>query len=517
MKTTLVPLVGDLRENLYQLGLKERPSYLLLEERVSRLFSINSVLREVHEIWKRARTMIKKRKDAPGIYSEVLSAYAEGLGVGEVRYRDFISLFELAAHHGRAHPELMALLPGCTSVFQQLNGSITHTRLLDFPLVGIFESVPRLYYWQSEGRHTILSYSCEGLAPLFFQAVHGSGMSFALHHKPGVAHHPEGEDIFQIIFETLLDASDIQQFKREIKKRTSLTKWSLLLASQEGGVLAMDIDGPALQAESFNLKETSPLVFTNIPLQNDLPEGSNYLRFSQDRQGRLLERLKKAPKEHMLDIALDVEEQRGRNWKHPAATLSTVGAYHVDLTLGLVDVKEGERALVRSDKILRFSLADQKDVKVLKEATAPSVFEEAWKRASIAQGAFDQGQYDQAYHELQMALAIMPLDVWKQILGLYLCLWEFKFVTNSTELASVYKRLKGLSVPSCLKDQWWLLCSRFERRLGLVLTARAEELSPWARELMKKEQAASSPVFTAWMKLLYPRLEILDVITPYHR
>jgi len=45
MKTTLIPLIGDPKENLYQLGLKERESYKILEEKVSTLLSTNNFFR----------------------------------------------------------------------------------------------------------------------------------------------------------------------------------------------------------------------------------------------------------------------------------------------------------------------------------------------------------------------------------------------------------------------------------------------------------------------------------------
>lgn len=515
MKTKIIPLIGDPFENLYQLGLKEQESFRKIEERVTRLFSTNAILRQGYDIYNRARTILKKKE--PGFFDGCIKAYAEGLGIDEMRYHNFISLFELAAHFGQVYPELKSLLPGCTSVFRKSESGMTHSRLMDFPLIGIFDATPRLYYWQFPNRPTMLSYSCEGLAPLFFQAIHGCGLSFALHHKPGNGYHSVGQSIFEISFESLLAVEDFVGFKKEIRKRCSVTKWSFLLLSKDGHIQSIDIDGPSIAHESFDLNETSPLIFTNIPIQKDVAGFDAYLRFSHERQSWLRNKLRQTSNDHLLDVMTDIEDQKNRNWLHPAATLSTIAAYQVNLTTGTLDVKEGEGVLVKSDAILRFSLGSKGAGEVLKLEKPRSDFEEAWKRAAKAQSEFDQGHYDLAYHELQMAQALMPLPIWKEILAFYLCVWDFKFVVNATELAMVYKKLKKLQVPPSLKDQWLLLIMRYEKRLGLLLTVKAEELSPSNRSLFEQETAASRPLFTTWMKLLYPRLEILDVLTPHHK
>lgn len=515
MKTKIISLNGDLRENLYQLGLKEKKAFKKLESRVLRLLSTNTFLRQGQDILNRARTLLKKKEE--GLFQECIKAYADGLGIDSIRYMSFLSLFELAAHYGQLFPELKGLLPGCTSVFSKTEGEISHTRLIDFPLIGIFEESPTLYYWRSEGKPTLMSYSCEGLAPLFFQVIHESGMSLALHHKPGLNYNREGESIFEIIFETLFKTQGFFEIRKELKERATVTKWCLLLVENKGQVQVIDMDGFSMNHESYNLNETSPLIFTNIPLQKDLVGFDSFLRFSSQRQEWLKEKLKRSQKKHILDLLTDVEDQKERKWLHPAATLSTVAAYHVNLTQGTLDLKEGEGALVQADKIIRFSLADQSDSQVLKKEEDLSDFEKAWKRASLAQSAFDQGEYEIAYHELQMAQALMPHSLWKEIFSFYLCVWDFKFISNSKELALIYKKLRKLNVPDSLKNQWHLFCMRFEKRLGLVLTVEAKDLSPYLVPLFEQEKAASKPLFATWMKLLYPRLEILDIFSPHHK
>lgn len=514
MKTMIVPLIGNPIENLYQLGLREKESFLQIEQRITKLLSTNSLLRFGQDILVRARILMKRKDES--FFDQCIKSYSEGLGIDATRYRSFLALFELAAHYGQVYPELKGLLPGCTSVFAKINGEIIHNRLLDFPLIGIFEEKPRLYFWQPEGKEPILSYSCEGLAPLFFQGLHGSGISFALHHKPGKSFHQDGQSIFQIAFETMFEAVEFGDLKKELKKKTSITKWSFLLLDKSGQALVMDIEGPAQNFESYHVNETSPLIFTNIPLQNDSGGFDSYLKFSEDRQSWLKDKLKATKELHILDAMTDVDDQKVKAWLHPVATLSTVGAYSINLTQGTVDFKEGESALVKSDAIIRLFLANQ-DLETLKQPGQITQIERAWKRAARAQSAFDQGDYDLAYHELQMAKSIMPHAVWKEIFSFYLYVWDFKFIGNTKELALIYKKVKTLNLPPALKDQWILLIMRIEKKLELLPTVNGEDVSPHLRPLFQLEKMATKPVFATWMKLLYPRLEILDVFSPHHK
>ncbi|GEM_PF-1732408 len=516
MKTSVVPLIGDPLENLYQLGLREKEAFFLLEKRVIKLLSTNFLLQMGQEIITRAKTILKK-KNQDQYFEKCIKAYSQGMGIDPNRYYSFLNLFELAAHYGQIFPELKSMLPGCTSVFSTQGDEVGHVRLLDFPLIGIFEARPRFYYWQGKDSPTLLTYSCEGMAPLMFQGIHESGMSFALHHKPGATYHEEGQSIFQIAFDGLMAASSAIDFKKEMKKKTSITKWCFLLLDKSGAAQALDIDGPALNSEFYNLKDTSPLIFTNIPLQKDSSGHESYLKFSENRQSWTKTKLSSRKSSHILDLLTDVTDQKNKKWVHSAATLSTVGAYYVNLSEGYIDVKEGDGALVASDAIIRLSLSKHQDIKVLKPAEQPNDFETAWKRASLAQAAFDQGDIETAYHELQMALAIIPHPVWKEIMNFYLCLWDFKFVTNTKELGLIYKKTKSLTPPEALKDQWLLLIMRLEKKLGLSSTVSAKDLSTHLHPLYWEEKAANKAVFATWMKLIYPRMEILDVFSPHHK
>jgi hypothetical protein len=513
MKARIVPLIGDIKENAYQLGISEKVAFLALEDRVLRLLSKNFLLRQGQDILNRARARLAKEKPTP--FTKMVQAYCEGLNIEPFRYHAFLSLFEHAAHYGQTWPELKAILPGCTSYFHLEGKDVCHTRLVDFPLTGILDHGPVLYLWQGENRPTLMNFSTPGLAPVFFHAVHASGVSVAVHHKPGTLFHREGQSVFQIIYDSMMEAKSAGDIKKELKKRESISKWGILTLDRYGKVEVADIEGPTQKWESFELKDTSPILFTNLPLQKDTQGPIPYLNFTESREKWVRQKMKDKSDKHILDLLTDVEDQKDKNWLHPAATLSTTGAIHINLSSGHMDVKTGEGALTTNDEILRFSLADQNDKRVLKKEKSHTAFETAWKRASLAQARFDDGKYDLAYHELQMSIALMPMKRWKDIFSFYLCLWDFRFVSHTRELADVYKRLLTLELHENMKDQGLLLRMRLEKKLNLSPTVDARELPAHLQEIFREEKLALAPVFATWMNLLYPRMEILDVLAPH--
>ena len=515
MKARIIPLIGDLKENAYQLGISEKVAFLALEERISRLLSKNFLLRQGQDILVRARARLAKERPTP--FTSVVQAYSEGLSIEPSRYHAFLSLFELAAHYGQTYPELKAILPGCTSYFHLQDKDVCHTRLVDFPLTGVLDETPVLYLWQGENRPTLMNFSTPGLAPVFFQAIHGAGVSVAVHHKPGALYHRDGESVFQMVFDALMESKNAGDIKKELKKKESVTKWGILTLDRDGKAEVVDIEGPTQKWESFRLQDSSTLLFTNLPLQKENEGFASYLSFTESREKWIREKVKAPGDRHILDLLTDVEDQKEKKWLHPAATLSTTGAVHINLTKGLLDIKAGTGALTVSDEILRFSLADQNDKSLLKKSKSPTDFENAWKRASLAQARFDEGKYDLAYHELQMAIALMPMKRWKDIFRFYICLWDFRFVTNARELADVYKRLLTLELHDNLRHQGLLLRMRLEKKLNLSPSVDANDLPPHLQELFREEKLARGPVFATWMNLLYPRMEILDVLAPHIR
>jgi hypothetical protein len=516
MKTKLVPIRGNIEEALYQIGLDEKASFSLLEERVNHLLSRSSLLRTGHEILAKAKLRFTWKKDEElSFFHKCVKSYAEGLGTDLNGYLNFLALFEVAAHYGQKLPDLLAILPGCTSVFLRTEDEISHTRLMDFPLIGIFEEKPRLYLWEKNGKPLLLTYSCEGLAPLFLQGLHGNGISFALHHKPGKNFYKEGTGVFEILFNLLFQDLKPQGIKKELKASRTKTKWGFFFLDKTGHLENYDIEGPSFVQENIDLPLNSPLVYTNIPLREDDPTLGDFISFCQSREEWAHKKLSKNSKVHPLDLLTDVSDQKVRSWNHPASTLATTGALWINLSQGFLDLKEGEGALVASDSIIRVDLAVDNKIDLHKSHGKQDIFERAWKRASLAQAYFDQEKFDLAYHELQMARAMVHEHPWEGIFLFFLCTWDFLLLDNMKELAHVYKTVKALTLPKLLEGQHMLLIQRIEKKLKLQYSVSPALVPDSVRKLYEQEREANKALFSAWMGLIYPRMEQLTIHAPH--
>ena len=507
--------ITDTQDSLYQLGLQEKEHFAKIEKRINQLLSNNEVVSLFTQLTSRAKVLMDLQKKS--LFSEAIKSYCKGLDVHPSKFVSLLFLIELSAQKN-LFPDFKSLLPGCTSIFQKTAEEITHTRLLDFPLIDLFADEQRFYYWKISGRKTVLTYSCPGLALLFINGIHESGISFALHHKTSLQINNTGKSIFEILFNSLLDARDLKHFKELIREEASFSKWSLYAVTAQGEVLACDLDHIAFHKTTFSLNEDPTLFFTNISIHTNDDESFQFLKFTHSRQNWIKNRLKVKTKDHMLDHFTDLSDAKTKNksWHHPAVTLATIGAYHANLTAGYVDFKISKNGpITKSDPIYRLHLANGNFEEIKKEGN-PDQFESAWKLAGLAQCSFDRKDDEMGYHQLQMSQSLMPQSSWKNILEFFQIAWEYKFVNNKKELSLIYERLKKLDIPEILEDQKKLMIFRFEKRLGLMSTIRPEDLSIPIRNIYDMEAKANPLLFLSWAKNIAPRLEILEVYSPHY-
>ncbi len=506
--------ITDTQDSLYQLGLQERECFLKLDQRIGQILSSNEVVTLLTQLTGRAKAIFDSQKKS--LFNQALNSYCKGLGIHPSKYLSLLLLIELSAQKN-IFPDFKSLLPGCSSIFMKnKDEEVTHTRLLDFPLTDLFAREQRFYYWKIPGRRTTLTYSCPGLALLFINGIHESGMSFALHHKSSLKINNTGKSVFDILFNSLLDAKDIHHFKELLKDQNSFSKWGIYAVSSKGEVLACDLDHIAFHKKYYSLNEDPSLFFTNISLHSHDDESFQFLKFTHSRQNWIKQKLKSKIQDHPLDYFTDLSETKGKSWHHPAATLATIGAYHANLTKGFVDFKTTESGpLTKSDGIYRLHL-DSGQFEEIKTKKNPTEFEKAWKLAGEAQANFDQKNDEVGYHQLQMSRSLMPHETWRNILYLFQTAWEYKFINNKSELSLIYQGLKSVKVPEILEDQKKLMIFRFEKRLGLMNTINRDDLSIPFKNIYDAEEKANPLLFLSWSKSLSPRLEVLEIYSPHY-
>jgi hypothetical protein len=515
MNEDIIHLTGDHKEIFYQLGLKEKESFFDLEKNISLLLSKINLLGIGNQILSRSKLMMKKKSTS--FFKECLTAYSDGLGIKSDRYENLIQMLEVAAHYGQVYPDLKNLIPGCTSVLKESAGDFTHSRILDFPLINLSKSKKKNYFWDFKNKSSFLSFSFEGLAPIVFQAFHSHGLTFALHFKPSNDQFYDGPSISEIVLSSLLESKNLNELKDHIKSYHSQTKWGIIACQDDGKVLSLDIEGPKIDFEFFNLNDSSPLVFTNLPLKSSTNEAPSFIQFCKNREKFILKKLKNHPKAHPLELMTELPQKKSNDGPYSTLTLSSVAAYHLNLTSGYIDFKDSSGIVLPSDPVLRLELSGPKKITLQKSQTDLTPMEQSWKKAACAQNLYDQKKFNEAYHELQLAIALCPHEVWGNIFSFYQCIWEFQFLSNNTELSLVYKDLIRLKLPQELVPHHQLMIFRFEKKLQLVSTISKDSLPNYYKDLLKLESEASTPLFTAWMNLLYPRLDILDILSPYFK
>ena len=174
LTTKVIQLTGDPGEHFYQLGVREKEAFLTLEKRIKKSFAIHPFVREGKNVLAKFQEFYPKRTSS--FFAKCVSNYAEGLGISSGRYFSFLFLLEHSQFSG--FPKVGA--HGCMSFLYQKEGELHHLRLMDFPLIDFFEQHSRFYLWKFPHRPSLLTLSCEGLAPVFFSRCSSSRFQFCL-------------------------------------------------------------------------------------------------------------------------------------------------------------------------------------------------------------------------------------------------------------------------------------------------------------------------------------------------
>lgn len=503
-------LMGDLQENFYFLGQKEKEDFKDLENTLKKLLSSYHLLKIWQDLLSRSSSLFKKKNRS--FFELALASYAEGLGrnVGEVRR--VLELVEIAAHYGQIRPELKALIPGCTSVLEKTPEGVIHHRLIDFPLMNFFQGKQRLYSTHFTGQKPVAWVGMAGLSLAPLHLFSSTGFSLALHQKPSPKFYAQGELIYSMIFDLMLKNETLNDLRKDLRIKNSQNKWGGYAVDQNNQVLAFDIEGPQHWFEKLELEEKHPLIFTNTPLKysegEDVSE-DHFVTVAGARAQGLGQYLSKKKSIHLNDLHHLFEPHMTKgHWALPALSVSTQMSFSYHLKTGELETLTSHLPTIWK----KTQWIDQK-TKLPQDS-----FQEPWSHLSKAQGFLDQKQDDYAYHHFQIAKSLCPAGRWSSIIEFYLIILEYKFVQSKEELGFVYKRLLEVEshLPAHLQDHALLMKLRFERRLKLVITSNPLKLThPQWQKLWTKEKDASELWLMTWKALITPRFDLLDVFYPY--
>jgi len=541
----LIKLIGDARENFYQLGLADRETFLPLKNHLSSLIKtpwppLNKVIKEIGQLYLR-----QGPKHSPEFYKNV-SSYAEGLGINYAEMALTLLIPEYLSFVTKWLPGLKTTLFGCSSYFywdEHFNSPV-HGRVLDFPMAASYARSERAILYKFKGLPQMVSLSTSGFPYPGLTTMTDAGLTFALHQKFTNKFCHLGTPIFELIYQMLAKTGDKKSILDFLKKSKSLTTWGLYISCKNGDILAIDMMGDELYYKEYKLAPGEILSFNNMPeapamrkktLARDfIPYGiTDYCSMRETMGAKKIEKLKKIPKlndEKFLEIIATPilkKQESAEDWKLDPITPST-------LTISTMNAQSGKFLYVDgpAPKYYRgkfFEFKEIWDEPISKHHTkrgkfTPADYAEGMRELITAQTCFDKGDNAHIYHHLQMAKDYLHEYPESTIADFYFHVFQYIFETHKKVQGTLLENFLALrgKLPFYLAQHNYLFINRLEIILGRERheqTVHSEHFEVHhLKEINRLENKIPRPLLhKATAPLINPRIEILDIIYAHIR
>ncbi len=533
-----IHLFGDPEENFYILGKRDKDSYQEVYQQISMLCTRNQYLSKIVRISTELSRKIKQIQDHKNLNE--IRAYAEGLerSVDDVLFS--LLLPEIVASFNKWTPELLGIIPGCSSLFMKdsKTGDIIHSRILDYALAGPFERHERSILYDFADRQKVFSFSTSAMPFPSLTATNEKGLSLALHYKHGQYFNMEGQSIFFITSEIMYHCANIREAIKYLKSQQSVAYWGIYLADKQGEVASIDIRGPEFFQEKFDLKDHSYLYFNNRPLlkkqdQNSLqPFGNSNQctmrrRFFESKMKTFERGEKKNINLESLKILASPPSikklNHAKDWILPTITPSSIQVASFNLTQQKAYFIPGNTPKFYRGEYLEFKNIFNKleydlHKKPGKKETKHKSYLQGMQKISQFQSALDIGDIAKAYHEIQMAIVYLRGLPEEIIASFYFAVIQYIYENDTRDLTYLFHDFESLEdkLPAYLEDHRLLFMMRLSKIIGHQIENNAHLIQ--TKELKKvyhKEYQLNALALKALRYLIYPRIEILDIIYAY--
>lgn len=532
-----IHLFGDPEENFYALGLKDKERFGEIYTQITRLCARADFL----------ATALKLSAEMAGNLSskgsidlnKELKAYADGLErpVSDVRF--LLLLPEIVASFNKWIPNLMSIIPGCSSLFMMNKNrdGLLHGRVLDYAISGPFEKYERSSLFEFKGRLKVFGHASAGVPLPSLTSMNERGLTMALHYKHGNYLDLKGDSIFSIAYQIISYCSDIHDVKKFLKNYPSMSHWGIYVGDKNGEVASIDIRGREIYQEKFDLKDYPYLYFNNRPLLKDpaLKTSQPYGALDQCKMRRdsMTKKLKNKSLKNP-DAALVLEllttpgqgsskaqnERSSSNWNLSPITPSSIQAIAFDnKEMSSLRIPGVGPKIFRGEMIEASSIFDDIQFKKLKKKTGLDAnYILAYENLAKFQSHLDAGKVEAAYHEIQMALELFDGYPERNIIQFFLYVLEYLYEGESKELAYLHQDFESLEglLPSYLEDQRLLFLMRLEKILGHQVRSDAVMIkNKNLRKLYEKEKKLRPQALKLLRKFIFPRIEMLDILYAY--
>lgn len=533
----LITLIGDIDENFYQLGLKDREAGKLVHHDVKMMLRTpwkpaNLIIQEIGKAVIK-NSLLKKS----GNFDE-LKSYAEGIGLPLEECAYTMLIPELVSSMSKWAPGFMKGNLGCSSFMMRNElGQVVHGRILDFPLQGSFDVHERAISYDLNGMPKTLGFGSVGIPYPSITLMTEDGITLALHQKFTNVFNPQGMSIFEYIFKMIKAANDKKSIMEFIKAHQTITTWCLYITFKDGDVLACDLSGDKPFINELQVPDTGILYFCNhledksINQRQFLPLGFDQYNLMREEIAtqkivNMMSKKKSQPTSvelmHMMTTPLDQKILNNdlKNYKLDNITLSSLSVMTMNPTAQSALFMGGSAPKVYKDEIIEitnaFERAQQEPLKTKKMPSFDQDYHEGLHAMMEAQKGFDAHNSNQIYHNLQMAIDHLEKYPEKKIAEFYFLIAQYLYESHTQVLANLLNEFKKFEdkLPPYLNDHCLLFIGRLERILKMPPSMEEDKIeTKKLRDLYQKELKIPRPIFHLTNKgMIVPRIDILDII-----
>lgn len=531
----LITLIGDIDQNFYQLGLKDKEAGKEVHRDVKRMIStsitaIDTVIEEV------TKQVVKNSLQAkPEQYRHLLS-YSEGLGVkGEDLFYTLL-VPEIVSAMTKWAPGFYKGSLGCSSFFMRNEKlEVVHGRILDFPLQGSFDKNERAILYDLNGMPKTLGFGSAGIPYPSVTLMTEDGMTLAIHQKFTSVFNKKGLPIFELVMELLKNARDKNSVLEFLRSNQTLTTWSLYISFKNGDILACDLLGDKLYTNEFHLEENQILYFANrledksMVQENYLPLG--FEQFNSMREtiaAKKIDHFLKKKKRTDLDLLKMIATPYEQTVKHhdyshfnlDPLTASSISIMTMNPKAATALYITGDAPKVYRNNLVRISdTFNAPQMEAIPNNKPSSLHENHFRglRSLMeAQIGFDLHDPQKIYHHLQFAIDHFENRPELGMAKFYFLVAQYMYETHSKVLSSVLHDFKSIEgkLPMSLNDHCLLFIGRLEKILDMPPTVEKDRIvNSKLKEVYELESKIPRFMFHLTTKMImFPRLDLADII-----
>jgi hypothetical protein len=532
----LITLIGDIDENFYQLGLKDKELGKLVHHDVKMMLRTpwqpaNKMIEEIGKAVLK-NSLLKKTE-----YYTHLKHYSEGMGISLEECAYVMLIPELVSSMSKWAPGFIKGNLGCSSFMTRNNeGQVVHGRILDFPLQGSYDVYERAVLYDFSGMPKTLGFGSKGIPYPSITLMTEDGLTLSLHQKFTNNFNSKGISIFEYVFKLIKTANDKKSIIHFIKNHQSITTWCLYMTFKNGDVLACDLGGENSFINEQTVPDKGALYFCNhledkrINQTQFLPLGFNQYNLMREKVATqkianfsLKNKSNPSPLELLQLMSTPLDQNLKNNFQNfnlDNLTPSSLSVMTMNPTDGSALYLGGLAPKVFSDNVIEikdaFGRINKSSVKIKKDSEFDPEYRLGLHAIMEAQKGFDSHDSVEIYHQLQMSIDHLEHYPEKKLAEFYFLIAQYLYESHQKVLANLlneFIKFEG-NLPPYLNDHCLMFIGRLERILKMASRMEEDKIQNLKlREIYQTELKIPRAVFhLTSKKMMIPRIDILDII-----